>query len=164
MSYAGIGGHYWGENALISRGSYMLDEAWDIVFGEPVCVIGTGTTAVPQNKKWVKSYDAAPGAEDTIGVSIEWRRAISTWDAEDMALHGRQDFKRDLSILKRGGCTVRNIGTGIIYDGQRVVPANGGCALMTITGQHSLGIAKQDIQPGQYGLIDVQPDEEKPFA
>lgn len=159
--YAGIGGHYWEKGANISRGSYLLDESYSVEFGEPVCVIGTGTTAVPQNKKYVKSYDAAPGIEKTIGVSIEWRRAVDGFDAEDMALRGRQDFQRDLSILKRGGCTVKNTGSGIIYDGQRVIPTNGGCELLSASGQYSLGIAKQDIQPGQYGLIDVQPDEEK---
>jgi len=78
-----------------------------------------------------------------------------------MALRGRQDFKRDLSILKHGGCTVVNMGTGMIMDGDRVIPCHGGCQLMTVSGQHSLGIAKTDIEPGQYGLIQIQPDEEK---
>ena len=121
------------------------------------------TEQTPYDAKiWIKSYDAGAGLEETIGVSIEWRCAVSLWDAEDMALRGRKDFKRDLSLIKRGGCTVMNMGSGIIYDGDRVVPTNGGCEAMTTTGQHSLGTAKQDIQPGQYGLIDIQPDEEKP--
>lgn len=161
MSYAGIGGHYWEKGANISRGSYMLDEDWGCEFGEPVVVIGTGTTAVPQNKKWVKSYDAQPGREKVLGVFIEWRREVGSASAEDMALAGRQDFKRDISFVKRGGVTVKNVGSGMIYDGQRTIPADGGAELMTGTGQFSLGIAKQDIQPGQYGLIDIQPDEEK---
>lgn len=161
MSYPGIGGHYWERDAIVSRGGYTLDEDWGADFGEPVCVIGTGTTAIPQNKKTVKSYDDPAGTVPCIGVSIEWRRAVGTWDAEDMALRGRQDFKRDLAIVKSGGVTVKNMGTGIIYDGERVIPTNGGCERMTASGQHTLGVAKQDIQPGQLGLVDIQPDEEK---
>lgn len=160
-AYPGVGGHYWEEGATISRGSYLLDEAYPCEFGEPAVVLGTGTTAVPQNKKWVKSYDAAPGAEPCIGVFIEWRRGVSNWDAEDMALLGRQEFIRDISILKKKGCTVKNMTSGIIYDGQRVIPMNGGCGPMTASGQHTLGIAKMDIEPTQYGLVDIEPDEEK---
>jgi len=160
---AGVGGHYWEKDALVSRGMYMLDEDHNIVFGEPVRTHGTGTTALPLNKKWCRSFAGVPaGTQPALGVSIEWRRAINDWDAEDMALRGRQDFKRDLSILKHGGCTVKNMMTGTtIMDGDRVIPCHGGCQLMTVSGQHSLGIAKQDIEPLQYGLISIQPDEEK---
>lgn len=160
--YAGIGGHYWEKDAIVSRGMYMLDESHDIVFGEPVRTHGTGTFAIPQNKKYCRSFAGIPaGSEPALGVSIEWRRAVQTWDAEDMALRGRQDFKRDISLVKHGGCTVKNEGTGMINDGDRVIPCHGGCQLMTASGQHTLGIAKQDIEAGQYGLIQIQPDEEK---
>lgn len=162
MSYPGVRGHYFEKGATMSMGSYVLDESYGCEFGEPAVVIGTGTTAIPQNKKTVKSYDhAEPGREKCIGVFTEWRRAVDGFTAEDMALHGRQDFKRDISILKAGGCTVKNVGNSIIYDGERTTPANGGAERLTASGQFSLGIAKQDIQPGQYGLINIQPDEEK---
>ena len=70
--------------------------------------------------------------------------------------------KQENYILKAGRCTVKNMGSGTIRDGDRVVPVDGGCDQMTATGQHSLGVAKQEIQPGMYGLLDIQPDEEKP--
>jgi len=161
MSYAGVGGHYWEKGASISRGSYYLDEGYPCEFGEPAVVSGTGTTAIPQNKKVIHSYTENAGSVPTIGVFITWRRAVDTWDAEDMALLGRHDFQREVALLKRGGCTCKNMTGAKIYDGDRVIPINGGCTLMTASGQHSLGIAKQDIEVGQYGLIDVQPDEEK---
>jgi len=160
--YPGIGGHYWEKDAIVSRGEYFLIADDEIAFGEPLIAEGLDLYDIPQNKKACMSYaELAPGSVPALGVSIEWRRNISAWDAEDMALRGRQDFRRELTILKHGGCTVKNMGTGIILDGTRVIPCVGGCQEMTATGEYSLGIAKQDIEPLQYGLIQIQPDEEK---
>ena len=85
--YAGIGTTYWERSATISRGAYLLENTSPCEFGEPAVERGTGTVALPQNKKYVYSYPSgiAAGLLEVIGVFIEWRRAISTWDDEDMA-------------------------------------------------------------------------------
>ncbi len=163
MSYRGIGGHYFHDKgAFVTRGEHLLDEEYPCEFGEPAVLLGTGTTRVPQNKRYVKSYDAVAGAEETIGVFIEWREAISTWTADDFALRGTKDMKRDISILTKGGCSIKNIGSGDIEIGDTVIPANGGCEKMATSGQRSLGKALQRIPSLARGLVHVNPDYEKP--
>lgn len=164
MSYQGIGGHYIDKSSevTISRGEYLLEEDHSAEFGEPVVLVGTGTARVPQNKRYIKSYDAAAGAEQTFGVSIEWREAINTWTDEDFALQGTHDRKRDLSILLKGSISIKNMGSGDIEVGDTVIPADGGCEKMATSGQFSLGIARQKIVSLYRGLVFVNPDYEKP--
>lgn len=162
MSYAGIGGHYWDKNSVhVSRGEYLLEEAYSCEFGEPAALIGTGITRTPFNKRYIKSYDAAAGIEAAIGVFIQWLRAISTWTAEDYALHGSFDMKRDITVFLKGACSIKNMGSGEVEVGDTVVPVNGGFEKMTTSGQHSLGKALQKIESLQRGLIFVDPDYEK---
>lgn len=164
MSYQGRAGHYWEDKgSILSKGEYLLRDDYPVEFGEPVCLIGTGTTPVPFRKRPIKSYDAVGGAEATIGVSLEWRRATSGWTHDELALHGPQDLKRDLSIMLLGGCSIKNMGTGVIDVQRTVVPFNGGCGLMTVNTQYSLGKSMQYIPTGARGIIWVNPDYEKPI-
>ncbi len=164
MSYQGRAGHYWEDKgSIISKGEYLLRNDYPVDFGEPVSLLGTGTTPVPMRKRPIKSYDAAHGAESCIGVSLEWRRATSGWTADNLALHGSQDLKRDLSVMLLGGCSIKNMGTGVIDVQRTVIPANGGCTLMTVNTQYSLGKSMQYIPTGARGIIWVNPDYEKPI-
>jgi len=164
MSYQGRAGHYWEEKgSIISKGEYTLTEDYPVVFGEPVCLLGTGTTPLPFRKRPIKSYDAAAGAEACIGVSLEWRRATAGWTAEQLALRGSQDMKRDLGIMMLGAISIKNMGTGAIDVHRTVIPANGGCAMMTVATEYSLGKAMQYIPTGARGIVWVNPDYEKPI-
>ena len=163
MSYRGIGGHYWDKNSIhVSRGEYLLEEASNCEFGEPAILVGTGITRTPFNKRYVRSYNVAAGLVQTPGVFIQWLRAISTWTAEDYALHGSYDMKRDITLFLKGACSVKNVGSGDIEIGDTVIPADGGCEVMTATGQFSLGKALAKIESLRRGLIFVDPDYEKP--
>ena len=163
MSYRGIGGHYWDKNSPhVSRGEYLLEEASPCEFGEPAILIGTGVIATPFNKRWVRSYNVSAGTIQTMGVFIEWRRAINAWTAEDFALRGSHEMKRDITIFERGACSIKNVGSGDIEVGDTVIPANGGCEKMTASGQFTLGKALQKIESLRRGLVFVDPDYEKP--
>jgi hypothetical protein len=165
MSYQGRAGHYWEDKgSIISKGEYTLRDDYPVDFGEPVCLIGTGTVPLPFRKRQIKSYDATAGAEATIGVSLEWRRATSGWTHDELALYGPQDLKRDLSVMLLGGCSIKNMGTGVIDVQRTVIPANGGCAIMTNSNQYSLGKSMQYIPTGARGIIWVSPDYEKPIT
>ena len=162
MSYAGIGGHYWDKNSVhVSRGEYLLEEASNCEFGEPAILIGTGITRTPFNKRYVRSYNVAAGLVPTPGVFIQWLRAISTWTAEDYALHGSFDMQRDITLFLRGACSIKNMGSGEVEVGDTVIPTDGGFEKMATSGQFSLGKALQKIESLQRGLIFVDPDYEK---
>ncbi len=168
QTFTGRVGHYWDKSSCIisSRGEYMLDETYPCEFGEPVCLFGTGLTGAgpigdPIKQRTIKSYDAAAGAERSIGVFIDWRTATSTLTDFQLALTGAYNKNREPTVVKRGPVSIRNVGSGAIEDGQRTIPANGGCELMTASGQYSLGKAMQRIEPGSYGIVYVNPDEEK---
>lgn len=164
MSYSGRGGHYWDKSAdtIISRGEYYLIDESPVEFGEPIILIGTGIARRGFNQRPVRDYNQPAGTVKTLGVSIEWREAISDYTDEDFALRGTHDMKRDISLLLKGSITIKNMGSGDIEVGDTVVPINGGCEKMTTSGQFSLGQAKQKIPSLKRGLVFVNPDFEKP--
>jgi hypothetical protein len=63
-----------------------------------------------------------------------------------------------------GGCSIKNMGTGVIDVQRTVIPANGGCAIMTNENQYSLGKSMQYIPTGARGIVWVSPDYEKPIT
>lgn len=164
MSYSGRGGHYWSRSAetTMSKGEYYLLDDSAVVFGEPMILYGTGISKRGFNQRPVYSYNVAAGLVQTMGVSVEWRANISDYDAEDWALLGTHNRKRDLSILLKGTISIKNVGSGDIETGDTVIPANGGCEKMTASGQFSLGIAREKITSLKRGLVFVNPDYEKP--
>jgi len=164
MSYSGRGGHYLGRSAdiIMSKGEYYLLDESAAVFGEPMILHGTGISKRGFNQRPVYSYNVAAGSVKTMGVSVEWRADISGYTAEDWALLGTYNRKRDLSILLKGSITIKNVGSGDIEVGDTVIPADGGCEKMTASGQFSLGQAKEKIVSLHRGLIFVNPDFEKP--
>lgn len=164
MSYSGRGGHYWDKSseATISRGEYYLLDDSPVEFGEPVILSGTGIAKRGFNQRPVYSYNVTAGSVKCLAVSIEWRADVSGYDAEDYALLGTHDMKRDISLMMKGTISIKNVGSGDIEPGDTVIPADGGCQKMESTGQFSLGIARQKIVSLHRGLVFVNPDYEKP--
>jgi len=165
-NYSGRIGHYWDKSSCITttRGQYLLDNAYDCVFGEPAVLAGTGTKSTPIMKKYVHSYKGTAGDSGCIGVFTEWRKNIDDKDDEWFAVNGVQDKKRDITIVRKGPVTVENVGSSNILDGDTVIPADGGCEVMTATGQRALGKAMQDIGTGEIGLVWIDPDYDKAIA
>lgn len=163
MSYSGRGGHYWDKSAetTISRGEYYLLDNSPAEFGGPMILHGTGISRRGFNQRPVYSYDVTAGSVKTMGVSVEYRVDVSEYTAEDWAIHGTHNRKRDLSILLKGTISIKNVGSGDIEVGDTTIPANGGCEKMTSSGQFSLGIARQKITSLHRGLVFVNPDYEK---
>lgn len=162
-NYSGRIGHYWDKSSCITttRGQYLLEDAYDCTFGEPAILAGTGTTATPINKQYVRSYKGTAGASGMIGVFVEWRKNIDDKDNDWFAVNGVQDKKRDITIVLKGPVTVANMGSSVINIGDTLIGADGGCEVMTATGQRALGKAMQRIGTGQIGLVFVNPDYEK---
>jgi len=163
MSYSGRGGHYWSRSAetTISKGEYYLLDDSGAEFGEPMILQGTGVARRGFNQRPVISYNVNAGLVQTMGVSVEWRANINAYTAEDWALLGTHNRKRDLSILLKGTISIKNVGSSDIEPGDTVIPANGGCEKMTASGQFSLGIAREKIVTLKRGLVFVNPDYEK---
>lgn len=161
-TYEGRAGHYWDKSSCITttRGEFRLDDDYGCEFGEPAVVAGTGTHATPIMKRTIRSYKGTAGASGVIGVFIEWRGNKRT-DAQEMALRGTADNRRDMNIVLRGPVTVKNVGTGEIYHQQTVIGADGGCEIMTVNTQKSLGKSMANIKIGKIGLVFVDPDYEK---
>jgi len=157
--YPGRAGHYWDKSSCITttRGEYVLDENYDIEFGEPAVLAGTGTTATPIKKMTVRSYKGNAGASGCLGVFVDWNEDISSWTAEDFALKGSYVRERDVLIVLRGPVSIMNVGTGDIQPHQTVIGADGGCEKMTVNTQKSLGKALQFIPAGKRGLVFVDP-------
>ena len=56
-TYPGRSTVYWDKSSCITttRGAFVLDEDYDVEFGEPAVLAGTGTTATPI-KKFLKAF------------------------------------------------------------------------------------------------------------
>jgi len=173
MSYFGRGGFEYESIQSLSKGETWLREDYGVDLGEPVSLIGgiTGTWPNAVFRKFlIKSYDAAAGAEECLGVSLDKRYASSgvslsnaMMTAEELFVLRPQLFNREISILLEGVCMVKNVDTSLtIEKNDTVIPANGGCEKMTATGQYSLGKSTQRILPGMRGMIIIKPDYEKP--
>lgn len=162
-TYEGRSGDYWDKSTCIitTRGEWLLDEAYDSVFGEPAVRAGTGTEATPIMKRTLRSYKGTAGASGVLGAFIDYKRSISGWSAADFALFGSHHRSRDVKVILRGPVRVKNVGSTYIRTTQLVIGADGGCELMTANAtQYKYGKALQDIPAGKPGLIFVDPDFE----
>lgn len=165
-NYSARIGHYWDKSSCITttRGQYLLEDGYDCVFGEPAILVGTGTTATPIKKQYLRSYKGTAGDSGMIGVFVEWRKTINDKDDEWFALHGVQDKKRDITVVQKGPVTVENVGSSVINIADTVIGGDGGCEVMASTGQRALGKAMQRIGTGEIGLVFIDPDYEKAVA
>lgn len=163
VNIPGINGRSWDKSSCIlsTHGQYALTGTHGCTFGEPAVEMGTGMTQHFQNKRIVKSYDALAGAEACIGVFKEDKTAIVSRSADYTALVNRRDFGEDVGLILKGPVKITNVGTGTIGMRQTVIPANGGCQIMTSALQASLGQSLDIIPPGRQGWVDVMPDYEK---
>ena len=161
-TYEGRSGDYWDKSTCITttRGEWLLAKASDCVFGEPAVRQGTGTVATPSMKRTCVSYPAAveAGASGVFGVFIDYKRAINGWTAANFALLGSHHRARDVLVVLRGPVRIKNVGDTPILTTQNVIPADGGCEVMTDEdAEYKLGKALQDIAVDQHGLVFVDP-------
>jgi hypothetical protein len=163
--YPGRAGHYWDKSSCITttRGEYLLDTGYDCEFGEPGVLAATGTVATPIRKRTIRSYKGTAGASGVLGVFVDWNEDVDSMSAEDLALKGSFYMERDTLLVLRGPVSILNVGSSDIQAQETVIPADGGCEVMTATGQRSLGKAMQFIPAGMRGLVFVDPDYEKAF-
>lgn len=163
--YPGRAGHYWDKSSCITttRGEYLLDNTYGCEFGEPAVIAGTGTEATPIMKRTIRSYKGTAGASGVMGVFVEWNEDVSAWTAEDLALKGSFYKERDTLVVLRGPVSILNVAATSIEINETVIGADGGCEIMTATGQRSLGKAMQFIPAYKRGLVFVDPDFEKSF-
>ena len=163
ISYEGRAGDYWDKSTCITttRGEFLLDEAYDCVFGEPAVRAGTGTTETPIMKMTIRSYKGTAGASGVLGAFIDYKRAIAGWEGKHFATLGSHHKARDVLVVLRGPVRMKNVGSTGILATQLVIGADGGCELMTANAtQYKYGKALQDIPAGQKGLVFVDPDYE----
>ena len=92
----------------------------------------------------------------------ESSKAIFRQSAYERALRKGREYERDITVILRGPVQIKNMGSGEIEVQDTVIPADGGCEVMTATGQFSLGKSMQNIQSLKRGLVFVDPDYEKP--
>lgn len=163
--YPGRAGHYWDKSSCVTttRGEYLLDSNYDCEFGEPAVIAGTGTTATPVMKRTLRSYKGTAGASGCMGVFVDWNENVSAWSAEDLALKGSFYQERDTLVVLRGPVSILNVGSSDIELNETVIGSDGGCEVMSATGQRSLGKAMGYIPTGKRGLVFVDPDYEKAF-
>jgi len=161
VSYEGRAGDYWDKSSCTTttRGEFLLEKAYDCVFGEPAVRAGTGTTATPIMKMTIRSYKGTAGASGVFGVFIDYKRDISGYSASDFALYGSHHMARDVLVVLRGPVRIKNVGSTAIALTQKVIGADGGCEAITDSDtQYALGKALQDIPAGEKGLVFVDPE------
>lgn len=147
-----------------SKGEYRLEEDYSADFGEPICLDdNTGLKSTPILKRRVKSYEASAGSVECIGVSLNIKDDISAWTAEDFALKGSHNRRRDITLLLIGACKVKNMHEATDAEiNKTVIPVNGGFNMMTNeTNEHALGKTLQKIPYGEAGYIWVNPNYNK---
>lgn len=143
-----------------SKGETWLREDYGVELGEPVCLLGTGVVGYVINKLIIKSYDGTAGAEQALGVSIDYRRVSSGVELETKMFYPAY-FDREITFIIEGECMMKNVNAStIIEPGDSVIPANGGCERINASGQYTIGKSSQRILPGMRGMIIVKPDYE----